>query len=77
MRRSITLFGKILDSSHSGYIVLDVEPLLGDAAEFGLAGQITVLERQCIEAKCTADRDLIRIPAHIAECLRPKPKKRR
>lgn len=77
MNRSITLFGKMLDSSHSGHVVLDVEPHLGDAAEFGLAGQISVLKRQCIETTCTADRDLIRIPEHVAESLRPQPKKRR
>jgi hypothetical protein len=76
MRRIVTLFGTILpeDQRQSrGNIVLDVDPDLGDAKEFGLAGQITLLPRQCFspiyEAKSKGERSHIRIPEHIAQAL--------
>jgi hypothetical protein len=72
MGRMITLFGTILeptDNTPAGTFVLDVDSGLGDAAEFHLAGQISFNRRQCREiheAKSRGERDIIRIPEHIA-----------
>lgn len=65
--RVVILFGKLLDSKKDGYVVLDVDPDLGDAREFGLAGQVTFLRRQVIEDTYVSHgRDVVRVPEHIA-----------
>lgn len=75
--RTITLFGKILDSQHTGRTVLDVEPQLGDAAEFGLAGQISLLDRQIIDSVVTSGRDVLRIPEHVASDIGHRPRRKK
>lgn len=75
--RQITLFGKILQSSHTGRTVLDVEPNLGDAKEFNLAGQISILDRQITDCTRTSGHDLVRIPEQIATDLSRKPRRRK
>lgn len=73
MRRIVTLFGTLLpeqDEYPRNWIVLDVDPDLGDAKEFGLFGQIAFLPRQCIEyheAQMAGERSIVRIPEHIAQ----------
>lgn len=81
--RQVTLFGTLLESNAPGSIVFDVAPQLGDAPEFSLAGQLTFLERQlCSYTAVGHGRDVIIVPAHIAEskaeCAgkRPPPKRR-
>ena len=66
----VTLFGTILRSDAPGSFVLDVAAELGDAARYGLAGQITLARRQCreIHERCAGERyDIVRLPAHVAE----------
>lgn len=77
--RTITLFGKILESSHSGRTVIDVEPRMGDAPEFSLAGQISILDRQISDSTQTDGHDVLRIPEHVAGDLghQPRGRKRR
>lgn len=84
MRRVVTLFGNILRSNVPSTFVFDVAPELGDAKEFGLAGQIALARRQCLEIIETPDlhgKDIVRIPEHIAalkaEASGPREKKRR
>lgn len=69
----IMLIGNILDSSGSGRTVLDVMPELGDAKEFGLAGQFTLLDKQILSANRGGRFDVIRIPAHVARALKMRP----
>lgn len=82
--RIVTLFGKLLRSRQSGVTILDVDGALGHAREFGLAGQIRLLDRQVLEAHYdpgAADgsnqgKDIVRIPEHVARSLMPPPSKR-
>ncbi len=75
--RIVTFFGKLLDSRYSGRTILDVESRMGDAAEFGLAGQISVLDRQITEASYGQRWDLIRMPEHVARDIAPRRKPKR
>lgn len=75
--KRVTLFGKILESRRPKAIVIDVDPQLGDAPLYGLAGQHVLLERQCLEVRSgPPGRDIVIIPDHIARSL-VKPKRRR
>jgi hypothetical protein len=64
----------VLDSSEPGCIVLDVQPTMGDAAEFKIAGQVRVLERQCIEFNHGGKYyDVITLPEQVAKNLGKDP----
>ena len=74
----ILLIGNIM--TESGRTVIDVMPQMGDAKEFGLAGQFTILNKQIISTNRAGRFDVIRIPAHVARALKtplPKPKRKR
>lgn len=78
--RRVTLVGKVLDSQEPGILILDVQPSMGDAPEFRIAGQVRVLERQCVEFNHGGTYDVITLPEHIAASLgKPpdRPKRRR
>lgn len=69
----IMLIGNILDSSGSGQTVLDIMPQLGDAKEFALAGQVTLLDRQILSTNRAGRFDVVRIPAQVARALKNRP----
>jgi len=72
MASAVVLFGSLLESADSRAIVFDVEPRMGNAPEYGLAGQVTLPKRQClavVEAKVPNGYDLIRLPEQVAAAL--------
>jgi hypothetical protein len=85
MYRIVTLFGKVLDPVRGGspYVVLDVLPDLGDAREFGIAGQVRLVNRQISEIHYDPGangKDIVRLPEQVARSLgkqQPPPKRRR
>jgi hypothetical protein len=73
MTRIVTLFGKSLEvPEHANYILFDVLPDLGDAREFGVAGQIRIVERQLREIHHDPEdlgKDILRIPEQVARSV--------
>jgi hypothetical protein len=73
MIRIVTLFGKSLRvPQHANYLLFDVLPDLGDAREFGLAGQVRLIDRQVKEIHHDPEalgKDILRVPEQVARSL--------
>lgn len=74
MFRVVTLFGKVLEPEKwLPFYVIDVLPDLGDAKEFGLAGQVRIHRRQ-LAGEPHLDpgsngKDIVRVPEHVARSV--------
>ena len=69
--RKVLLYGHILGESKKepGVTIIEVDPMRGHAKEFGIAGQVRVLDRQCIEFNRGGTCDVIALPEHVARSL--------
>jgi hypothetical protein len=58
-----------------GVTILDVQPSMGDAKQFGIAGQVRLLDRQCLEFSSGGPYDVITLPERVARSLGKPPDK--